>query len=309
MLDQEDLYEMSPEEGQEMLKDHLEKIYPSIESWYTINNTDFFFNFKTVATVESGLYSMIYNDGNGFGVSKLPYKSDEFFHLPSLPHNEIIDDLINFWDNVDRFKKYNLTPKRGIILYGDPGCGKTSLIYLLIEEIKKRNGISIYFDVPQNWIEIAKLVRKVEKERPILCIIEDMDLVIMKHGEEPFLNFLDGLNSITNVVYVGTTNNLEKIPERIKDRPSRFDKKYVIKKPTDSDRALYFETKLIEADKKKYDLTKLVKDTKNFTMAHLKEVFISLYILDNPYDEVIKRLKNSKITDNSIGFDLEQSDD
>jgi len=72
---------------------------------------------------------------------------------------------------------------------------------------------------------------------------------------------------------------------------------------------LYFQTKLIESDIKKYDLNKLVKDTKNFTMAHLKEVFISLYILNNPYDEVIKRLKGSKITDNSIGFDLDGNDD
>ena len=302
----EDLLDQLQDESD---KEQLDGLLPKVESWVTTNNKDFFFSFKSIDSIPSGLYSMTYSDNNGFGLSKMEYKSEEFFHLPSLPHKQIITDLQAFWDNKQKFIDYNLTPKRGIILHGDPGCGKTSLIYLLVEEIKKRNGISIYFDVPQNWIEIAKLVRKVEKDRPILCIIEDIDLVIAKHGEEPFLNFLDGLNSITNVVYVATTNNLERIPERIKDRPSRFDKKYVIKKPTDSDRMLYFETKLIEADKKKYDLNKLVKDTKNFTMAHLKEVFISLYILNNPYDEVVKRLKDSKITDNAIGFDLDESDD
>jgi hypothetical protein len=41
----------------------------------------------------------------------------------------------------------------------------------------------------------------------------------------------------------------------------------------------------------------------------MKEVFISLYILDNPYDEVIGRLKKSKITDNTIGFDLNEEYD
>ena len=60
-------------------------------------------------------------------------------------------------------------------------------------------------------ILIIHIVRKVEKTRPLLCVIEDIDLVIEKFGEEVFLNFLDGLNSIENVVYVATTNNLEKI--------------------------------------------------------------------------------------------------
>jgi AAA+ superfamily predicted ATPase len=302
----EDLFDRLQDESD---KEQLDQLLPKVESWVTTNNKDFFFSFKSIDTIPSGLYSMTYTDNNGFGLSKMEYKSEEFFHLPSLPHKQIVADLQAFWDNKQKFIDYNLNPKRGIILHGDPGCGKTSLIYLVVEEIKKRDGISIYFDIPQNWIEIAKLVRKVEKDRPILCIIEDIDLVIAKHGEEPFLNFLDGLNSITNVVYVATTNNLERIPDRIKDRPSRFDKQYVIKKPNDADRLLYFQTKLIESDIKKYDLNKLVKDTKNFTMAHLKEVFISLYILNNPYDEVIKRLKGSKITDNSIGFDLDGNDD
>ena len=305
-IDAEDILESLQNEAD---REHINNMLPTVESWVTSNNKDFFFSLRCVDSIPSGLYAMTFNDNNGFGLSKMDYKSEEFFHLPSLPHKEIIKDLEIFWNNKQKFIDYNLNPKRGIILHGDPGCGKTSLIYLLVETIKKRDGISIYFDVPENWVEIAKLVRKVEKDRPILCIIEDIDLVISKYGEESFLNFLDGLNSITNVVYVATTNNLEKIPDRIKDRPSRFDKKYVIKKPTEGDRKLYFETRLLDADKKKYDLKKLVKDTKDFTMAHLKEVFISLYILDNPYDEVISRLKKSKIMDNAIGFDLNGDDE
>jgi GTPase SAR1 family protein len=305
-IDAEDILESLQNEAD---REHINSILPTVESWVTSNNKDFFFSLRCVDTIPSGLYSMTFNDNNGFGLSKMDYKSEEFFHLPSLPHKEIIKDLEIFWNNKQKFIDYNLNPKRGIILHGDPGCGKTSLIYLLVETIKKRDGISIYFDVPENWVEIAKLVRKVEKDRPILCIIEDIDLVISKYGEEVFLNFLDGLNSITNVVYVATTNNLEKIPDRIKDRPSRFDKKYIIKKPTEGDRKLYFETRLLDADKKKYDLKKLVKDTKDFTMAHLKEVFISLYILDNQYDEVISRLKKSKIMDSAIGFDLNGDED
>jgi hypothetical protein len=41
-------------------------------------------------------------------------------------------------------------------------------------------------------------------------------------------------------------------------------------------------------------------------MAHLKEAFISLYILKNDYTETIKRLKNSKIADEKIGFNFSE---
>jgi len=305
----ESLSDFLDEIGNENDKEALDSMLPSVESWVSANGKDFFFSFKNINGIPSGLYSMIFSDQSGFGLSKMTYKGEEFFHLPSLPHKQILLDLQNFWDNKQKFIEYNLNPKRGIILHGYPGCGKTSLIYLLVEEIKKRNGICIYFDIPQNWIEIAKMVRKVEKDRPILTIIEDIDLIIKKYGEESFLNFLDGLNGIDNVVYVATTNNLEQIPDRIKNRPSRFDKVYEIKKPTAEDRKIYFNTKLKESDKNKYNLTKLVKDTNDFTMAHLKEVFISLYILNNQYDEVIKRLKNSKLNEAPIGFDLDDDDE
>ncbi len=291
-------------------KEDLNNMLPTVESWVTTNNKDFFFSFKNVKTISSGLYSIIYTDMNGYGLTSMTYKSEEFLQLPSLPHQLIIAELQKFWENKHKFEKYNLNPKRGIILHGHPGCGKTTLIYLLIEELKKQNGICILFDSPQNWVEIGKLVRKVEKTRPILCIIEDIDLIISKFGEEEFLNFLDGLNSIDNIVYVATTNNLEKIPGRIKNRPSRFDKIYEIMKPTDEDRLVFFETKIHSDDHNKYDIKKLVKDTKNFTMAHIKEVFISLYILDNPYQEVIKRLKGTNLHDQPpIGFNRDEEED
>jgi hypothetical protein len=75
------------------------------------------------------------------------------------------------------------------------------------------------------------------------------------------------LNGITKI-HIGTkskysqyeiTNNLEKIPVRIKDRPSRFDKKYKIEKPTAEDRKIYFTEILDEEDKKLYDIDKLTK--------------------------------------------------
>lgn len=282
----------------------LSEISDSVDTWHSPNGKDFFFNYKSIPSIESGLYSIVYSQDNGFGVSKMDYKSEDYYVLPSLPHEEIISDIQKFWNSKEQYAKYNITHKRGIILHGEPGGGKTSLIYLLIEEMKKYNGICVYFDSPKTWVGVANLIRKIESDRPILCIIEDIDGIIEDFGEEIFLNFLDGLNQISNIVYVATTNNLKDIPDRIKDRPSRFDKKYEVKKPTPEDRRVYFEHMIHDEDRKIYDIEKLVKDTEKFSMAHLKEIFISLYILKNDYKKTMEELKKSKINDTSIGFNI-----
>lgn len=287
-----------------------EKTLEIVESWCTSNHKEYYFNLKSVDNIPSGLYNLVYNQMNGYGVQRMDFKKEDFIILPSSPHEEIIDGIKKFWAKRDTFLKYKMTPKRGIILYGEPGCGKTSCIYLLIEEIKKHNGIAVLFNNPENWIEVAKMVRKLEKDRPILCIIEDLDLVIAKYGEEQFLNFLDGLNSVENCVYVATTNNINHISDRIKNRPSRFDRKYEVKKPNAKDRRVYFSTIVMDEDKSQYDLSKLVKDTEGFSMAHLKETFISLYIMGSEYKETIDNLKKKKIQDTpSIGFGFSLDDD
>jgi len=282
----------------------LSSIGDNMDTWFSVNGKDYFFNYKSIVKIPSGLYSIAFTENNGFGVSKMSYKSEDYFTLPSLPHEEIIEDIKKFWDNKSNYEKYNLTPKRGIILHGDPGGGKTSLIYLLIEEMKKYDGICVYFDNPKTWVEVAKLIRKIEPNRPILCIIEDLDGVIENHGEEIFLNFLDGLNSVSNIVYVATTNNINDIPDRIKNRPSRFDKKYEVKKPTESDRIVYFNHMIHDEDKLTYDINKLAKDTAGLSMAHLKELFISLYIFKNDYKKSLVDIKKGNITDKVIGFNI-----
>jgi hypothetical protein len=435
--------------------DEVDEYEQAINSWVTIDKKKYFLGVKPVDKIPSGLYSTTYSDQYGYELTELEYKREDYLSLPSLPVDAIKEDFTSFWDSLDKFKKYGLKAKRGIILHGDPGChakgtsilmhdgtiknvedvivgdylkgpegsprevlklvrgneqmieivpdvgepfvvnknhilhlskldkfsrkrvfqnitaeevankiyesgyneftlnkvesnldgeiflenisftyrrlgnddyygftisddhlyltsdgiihhncGKTSLIYLLLDEIKKRDGIAVNITHPAMWISISSMIRKIEPNRPVLGIIEDIDLMIAKYQEEEFLAFLDGLASIENILFVATTNNIEKIPGRIKDRPSRFDKTYKIKKPNDEDRRHYFNNIIRNEDKKIHDIDKLVKDTNYFSMAHLKEVFISLYILGNDYDSTLTRLKNSKISDNPIGFNL-----
>lgn len=265
-----------------------------ITSWYSLNNQDYFLAYTTIPHVPTGLYNIIYSQEFGMGLAKVQYTVDDIYLLPGTPFTEIVNDLAAFWNSTEKFKAFKLKPHRGILLYGETGCGKTSLIYKILEEIKVFDGIVIQFNDPIPWLNMAPIIRRLENDRPIICVIENLDKVLDKFGEEPFLAFLDGMSSIHNVVYIATTNNIDAIPDRIKNRPSRFDRKYEITKPIDNARREYFKKKLAGVKVKKYKLDKLVADTDGFTMAHLREFFVSVFIFNNKYEETLTMLRNSK---------------
>ena len=75
------LEEMQIEHDREIINEML----PTVESWVTVDNKNFFFSFKCVDTIPPGLFSMTYNDSQGYGLTKMEYKSEDFFNLPSLP--------------------------------------------------------------------------------------------------------------------------------------------------------------------------------------------------------------------------------
>lgn len=276
--------------------------FGAITSWYTLNGQDYFLAYTTVPHIPSGLYSITYSEEFGMGVSAIEYDVDDIYLLPGTPYTQITNDLAAFWNSLEKFKEYKLKPHRGILLYGETGCGKTSLIYKLIEEIMVFDGVVIQLTNPISWMSIIPIVRRLESDRPIICFIEDLDKMLAKYGEEQFLMFLDGVNSVSNIVYVATTNNIGAIPDRIKNRPSRFDKKYEIGKPTDAARREYLKRKLHKIPHKKICINKMVEDTKGFTMAHLREFVISAFIFNNNYAETIHTLKNTQSSANPKFF-------
>lgn len=256
------------------------------------------------------------NDTNQYFFVKTSIVLDELLDLPNPTFNSIIDDIKYFWDNKKLFDKYKYAYKRGILLFGEPGCGKTSITAQLSDIIIKMNGIVFSINNGRmlgNFADaIPKLVKRIQPDVPILALIEDLDgLLVNSEVETLLLNILDGLNQTNNVVFIGNTNYPENLKDRILNRPSRFDKRYYIGPPNAAVRKYYFENKITADDLLKTNIDELVEKSEGLTLAHLGEMIKGIYIFNKNVDVVINELKDMKnfissskfeTKGNSVGF-------
>lgn len=263
---------------------------------------DKFFGYSVTNTVDSipaGFYKFTSSQQLGIGIVKSNINIDELFELPFKESELIIKDIQKFWNSKEKYKEYNYTHKRGILLYGKPGNGKTSIINLLtLELVNKYNGIVFSINTPDDLHGfkefVPNILRNIEPDRPIICTIEDIDSILSNYGhstKSSFLNLLDGSSQVTNIVYVATTNNPEELEENITNRPSRFDRRYEISLPDENVRRVYITKKVKEDDLKNIDVDLWVKETEGFSISHLKELIISVIIFGNDFQESLNVMR------------------
>lgn len=200
----------------------------------------------------------------------------------------LIEDVQGFFDNQALYKQVSVPWKRGIILHGVPGNGKTVSIKALIGSLYGRPDPipSLYvksFGTKRNTEQhsIRRIFRKARSMTPCLLIFEDLDSLVNDSVRSYFLNEVDGLESNDGILMIGSTNHLERLDPAISKRPSRFDRKYHYKIPGVAERKLYvkyWRTKLI-TNNNTMDFPEALTDiisnlTEGFSFAYLKEMFV-----------------------------------
>lgn len=268
-------------------------------------------NAKTVKKIKAGVYNLRHTEDMGFYVYLKDLKLDELANLKSKEGTEVLESIKTFWARRDKFIEYGFVYKRGILLYGPPGSGKTSIINLLTQElIKKMDGVVFVLqnnkDLRLYRNYIAEVFRLIEPDRPIITVIEDIDgLCSTEESETTLINILDGIEQLDNVIYLATTNYTERLSERILNRPNRFDRRIKIGFPDRTTRKIYFKFKLKPNDFKEQNMKKWLDDTEGLTIAHLGELIKSVIILGNDFDETIDLLKKLKEIPKSFDYNKE----
>lgn len=245
---------------------------------------------RTMKTLISGVYSInIPQNGIPMYINK-DIKSDTWINFHDDLINEILAEIDAFWQSGEKFKKYGVLQRRGYLLYGPAGTGKTILIKQIMAKIIKDNGIVFLCNgSPSSLVRGIEFYRKIEPQRKIVVVMEDIDTIIKSYGEDAILQYLDGEDSNDCILNIASTNYPEKLDRRLVQRPRRFDKIIKIGYPDDKMRSSYFSEKLGITDD---ELQMWVDGTKNFSFAALSEMVISVKCLDVEFEKAKEALSS-----------------
>ncbi|KAL4785844.1 P-loop containing nucleoside triphosphate hydrolase protein [Aspergillus varians] len=135
-----------------------------------------------------------------------------------------------------RMKRLNVKSKKGILLYGPPGCSKTLTVKALATEaglnfmaVKGAEILSMY--VGESERALREIFRKARSARPSIIFFDEVDAIASKRGSASqggvnvlttLLNEMDGIEELKSVLVVAATNKPEVLDPALM-RPGRLD--------------------------------------------------------------------------------------
>jgi len=215
---------------------------------------------------------------SGYLLERLPKSEVEDLSLEEVPdigyddigglgaQIETIKDAVELpYLYAEYYKEHQLSPPKGVLLYGPPGCGKTMIAKAvannLAEKISEKRGEKIqgYFlnikgpellnkyvgETERKIREIfVKAKEKANEDVPVVVFFDEMDALFRTRGTgissdvestivPQLLAEIDGVEGLRNVIVIGASNRQDLIDPAIL-RPGRLDVKIKIERPDQS---------------------------------------------------------------------------
>ncbi len=220
---------------------------------------------------------------------------DELF-LPSDQKNKIKRTIETFLASKDFYTKHKMPWKRGMLFFGQPGNGKSSLIRTIVSNYAFK---AVTIASGSNTEAVIEAFSYAEEQSPSLLYLEDLNSMLQQHVDlSTFLNLMDGVQAKNGLFVIATTNDVKSLPKSITQRPSRFDEIQEISLP-DEAMCLTYLTSFFGTEIPKDKLKGFAKKSFNneLSFAYLKEFYIS-----SMYEALANGRKTLKISDVESSF-------
>ena len=223
-----------------------------------------------------------------------------FLDLPDRPWESIIlspglkadiqANTLGFLANQERLARYGIPLKRGVLLVGEPGTGKTLICKALMSQTdksltsqtKRITGILACADLLLVPGYISELYQLAQDLSPSIVFIEDIDMVAEVSRRHPpllsLLSELDGVEEHQKIITVATTNHLEILDKAISQRPSRFDRVIQLPRPALEERRRFVSLLSSTIPMDESTQSYLADKTEGFTPAQIQETAYTLVI-------------------------------
>jgi transitional endoplasmic reticulum ATPase len=193
-------------------------------------------------------------------------------------------------EHADKYVKFGMSPSKGVLFYGPPGCGKTLLAKAIANECGA-NFISIKGpELLTQWFgeseaNVRELFDKARAASPCILMFDEMDSIAKTRGSggaggseagdrviNQILTEIDGVGARKNVFVIGATNRPDILDPAV-IRPGRLDQLIYIPLPDLKSRLAIFKAQLRKAPvDPEVDIEVLARSTNGFSGADIAEI-------------------------------------
>lgn len=151
---------------------------------------------------------------------------------------------LDWFENEAKYKALGIKVPTALLLYGEPGCGKS----LLLKNIIAHSGLPCFVVAPRDDDVIASMqsiIKEASKAEKAIVIFDEIDLLIGDDDRvQKFIqDQVEGIESNGKLFFIAATNHLQRLPKSLL-RNGRFGDKMRIECPEPATIAIYFRDRM-----------------------------------------------------------------